>query len=49
MDEVFLINPCANVFVFVEFNIHHKDWLTYSGRTDRSGEDCYLKQSYSDG
>ena len=22
-------------------NIHHKDWLTYSGGTDRSGELCY--------
>ena len=34
VDEVLLINPCANVFVF---NLHHKDWLTYSGRTDRPG------------
>ena len=23
-----------NVFVFGHFNIHHKDWLTYSGGTD---------------
>ena len=22
-------------------NGHHKDWLTYSGGTDRSGELCY--------
>ena len=21
-----------------DFNVHHKDWLTYSGGTDRSGE-----------
>ena len=28
---------------FGDFNIHQKDWLTYSGRTDRSG-----KLSYSD-
>ena len=34
MDEVILINPSANVFVFGDFNIHHKDWLTYSGGTD---------------
>ena len=27
------INPSANVFVSGDFNIHHKDWLTYSGRT----------------
>ena len=41
IDEVFSIKPSANVFVFVDFNIHHKDWLTYSGRTDRPGELCY--------
>ena len=39
--EVFFINPYANVFVFGDFNIHHKDWLTYSGATGRSGELCY--------
>ena len=26
---------------FGDFNIHHKDWLTCSGGTDRSGELCY--------
>ena len=41
IDEVLLINPSANVFVFGDFNIHHKDWLTYSGGTDRPGELCY--------
>ena len=41
IDEVLSINPSANVFVFGDFNIHHKDWLTYSGGTDRSGEICY--------
>ena len=25
----------------VDFNIHHKDWLIYSGGTDTSGELCY--------
>ena len=35
------MNPSANVFVFGDFNAHHKDWLTYSGGTDRSGELCY--------
>ena len=29
------------VFVFEDFNIHHKDWLTYFGGTDRTGELCY--------
>ena len=37
----FSINPSANVFVFGDFNIHHKDWLTYSSGTDRFGEPCY--------
>ena len=36
-----MINPCANVFVFGDFNVHHKDWLTYSGQTDRAGKICY--------
>ena len=30
IDEVLSINPSANVFVFGDFNVHHKDWLTYS-------------------
>ena len=40
-DEFLSIKPFANVFVFGDFNVHHKDWLTYSGRTDRSDELCY--------
>ena len=42
INEVFLINQSANGFVFVDFNVHHKDWLTYSGGTDQSGELCYI-------
>ena len=41
IDEVLSINPSANDFVFEDFNVHHKDWLTYSGGADRSGELCY--------
>ena len=41
IDEVLSINQSANVFVFRDFNVHHKDWLTYSGGTDRPGELCY--------
>ena len=41
IDEVLSINPSANVLVFEDLNVHHKDWLTYSGGTDRSGELCY--------
>ena len=40
IDEVLSINPSANVFVFGDFNVHHKDWLTYSGGSDRPGELC---------
>ena len=36
-----LLHPSANVFVFGDFNVHHKDWLTYSSGTDRPGELCY--------
>ena len=42
IDEVLLINPSANVLPFGDFNVHHKDWLTYSGGTDRPGEPCDL-------
>ena len=41
IDEVLSINPSANVFVFGDFNVHHKDWLTYSSGTDWPGELCY--------
>ena len=41
IDEVLSINPSANFFVFGDFNVHHKDCLTYSGGTGRSGELCY--------
>ena len=41
IDEVLSVNPCANVFIFGDFNVHHKDRLTYSGGTDRPGELCY--------
>ena len=30
IDEVLSINPSDNVFVFGNFNVHHKDWITYS-------------------
>ena len=40
INEVLSINPSA-VFIFGDFNLHHKDWLTYSGGTDQPGELCY--------
>ena len=39
--EVLSINPSANVFVFGDLNVHHKDCFTYSGGTDQPGELCY--------
>ena len=41
INELLLISPSAKVFFFGDFNVHHKDWLTYSGGTDRSGEFSY--------
>ena len=41
IDEDLSINPSANVFVFGDFNVRHKDWLTYSGRADKPGELYY--------
>ena len=41
IDEVLSMSSSANVFIFGDFNIHHKDWLTYSSGTDRPGERCY--------
>ena len=35
-----MINSSA-VFVIGDFHVHHKDWLTYSGGSDRPGELCY--------
>ena len=39
-DDVLLTNPSANVFVFGDFKVRQKDWLIYSGGTDRPGELC---------
>ena len=41
IDEVLSINPSANVFVFGDFNVHHKGWLTCSSGTDQPGELCH--------
>ena len=29
------------LLIFGDFNVHHKDWRTYSGGTDRPNELCY--------
>ena len=41
IDDVLSINPSANALVFGDFNVHHKDWPTYSGGTDQPDELCY--------
>ena len=41
IEEILSIKPSSKVFVFRNFNVHHKDWLTYCGGTDRPGELCY--------
>ena len=47
------INQPANMLVFGDFSVHHKDWLTFLGGTDRPGELShnffYLKLLYSHG
>ena len=40
IDEVLLINPSDNVFVFGDFNLPHKGWLSYFGGNDRPDELC---------
>ena len=53
IDKILSINSSANVFVFGDCNIHHKDWLTYSGETGETwwmlSYFFYLKWFYSDG
>ena len=38
IDEVLMIKPSADLFVFGDFSVHHKDWLIYLDGTDRPGE-----------
>ena len=41
IDKVLSINPYVNVFVFGNFNVHLKYWITCSGGTDRHDELYY--------
>ena len=43
--SVLLLFPLS--ITFFVFNVHHKDWLTYSGGTDRPGELCYNFYNYN--
>ena len=47
-NKVLSINRSANFFVLGDFNVYHKDWLTYSGGTDQPGE-LYYNFSISNG
>ena len=50
IDEVLLGDLYVNVFVFADFNVNHKDWVTYSSGTDRLDEIYYnLTRPYLDG
>ena len=40
IDEVFLIDPSANVFASRDFNVHLKDWPIYPGGTGGPGKVC---------
>ena len=42
IDEVLSVNPSANIFVFRDLHIHHKNWLTYSSGTDQPGKLCSI-------
>ena len=41
IDEVLSISSSADVFVFGDFSVHHKDWLAYFGGMDRPVDLCY--------
>ena len=44
LDKVFSINLSGKVFIFQDFNAHHKGWLNLSWGTDRPGEIfCYFQ------
>ena len=38
LHSVSFLPGSPNVFVFGDFIVYHRDWLTYSGGTDRPGE-----------
>ena len=40
IDEILSITHLL-IFVFWDFNVHHKDWLTYSSGSDKPGEFRY--------
>ena len=41
IDKALSVHPSAKIFACGDFSVHHKDWLTYLGVTDRLSELCY--------
>ena len=41
IDKALIAHPSANIFVFGDFNVHHSDWLPFSGPTSASGIKTY--------
>ena len=40
IDKVLSVHSYTKIFACGDFSVHHEDWLTYSGVTDRPGELC---------
>lgn len=34
-------NPSAKIHICDDFNIHHKEWLVHSNKSDEEGRYCY--------
>ena len=45
MVKVLSLNYSTIGFFFEDWNVHDKDWLVYSARTDRTGEFCQISVS----
>ena len=41
IDRVISLHPAAQVMVFGDFNVHHKEWLIHSHGTDAAGTSVY--------
>ena len=40
IDKALSVHPYTKIFACSDFSVHHKDWSTYSGVSDRHGELC---------
>ena len=40
--EILSNNSSANTFVFRDFNVRHKDWLTYSDGADKLCDNFFI-------